>query len=81
MRLTRGITIAFVIAIALALAADLSLVLTGRQKALIVGGGAVGYWVAFTLLANLAIIYGSKWLGAALVQRERGDSSEGQTHE
>ena len=81
MRLTQGLAIAFAIAVVLAIAADASLALTGRQKALIVGGGAVGYWIVFTLLSNLAIVYGSKWLGALLVQRGHDDSSQDETHE
>jgi hypothetical protein len=80
-RLTRGLAVAFAIAIVLAIAADVSLSLTGHQKALTVGGGAVGYWIVFTLLANLAIVYSSKWLGAQLVQRGHYDSSQDETHE
>ena len=69
MRLTRRLVIAFVVATVIATVADVVLIVTGHQKALLVGADFVYYWPAFAVVSNFAIIYGAKWIGELLVQR------------
>ena len=76
MRLTRRLVIAFVVATAIATVADVVLIVTGHQKALLVGADFVYYWPAFALVSNFVIIYGAKWFGDLLVQRGHREDKE-----
>ena len=76
MRLTRRLVIAFVVATVVATVADVVLIVTGHQKALLVGADFVYYWPAFALVSNFAIIYGAKWFGDLLAQRGHREEQE-----
>ena len=76
MRLTRRLAIVFVIATAVATVADIVLIVTGHQDAPLAGADFVDYWPAFALVSDFVIIYGAKWLGALLVQRDRQEERE-----
>ena len=76
MRLTRRLAIVFVVATAVATVADVVLIVTGHQDASLVGADVVDYWPAFAAVSAFVIIYGSKWLGALLVQRDRQEERE-----
>ena len=76
MRLTRRLVIVFVIATVAATVADLVLIFTGHQDAPLVGADFVDYWLAFAVASDFVIIYGAKWLGALLVQRDHKKGQE-----
>ena len=76
MRITRWLVIASIGAVVIATAADLTLTFTGRQTAPLVGADLVGYWPVFALVSGFVIIYGAKFLGALLVQRDHKDEKE-----
>lgn len=78
MRLTRRLVIAFVVATTVATVADVVLIVTGHQKALLVGADFVYYWPAFALVSNFVIIYGAKWFGELLVQRGHQEEEQEQ---
>ena len=78
MRLTRRLVIAFVAATVVATVADVVLIVTGHQKALLVGADFVYYWPAFALVSNFVIIYGAKWFGELLVQRGHQEEEQEQ---
>ena len=76
MRLTRRLVIVFIIATTVATVADLVLILTGHQDASLIGADFMGYWLAFAVASDFVIIYGAKWLGALLVQRDHKEEQE-----
>ena len=76
MRLTRRLVIVFIIATAVATVADVILIITGHQDAPLVGADFVDYWPAFAVASDFVIIYGAKWLGALLVQRDHKEEQE-----
>jgi len=78
MRLTRRIVIAFVVATVVATVADVVLIVTGHQKALLLRSDFVYYWPAFALVSNFVIIYGAKWFGELLVQRGHQEEEQEQ---
>ena len=69
MKLTRGLALAFVAGVVLAIAADAVLIATGSQKAELPGSSIVGYWAALGFLAFLVIVGVSKLLGDLLISR------------
>lgn len=69
MKLTRGLALAFVAGVILALAADAVLIATGTQKSELWGSSLVGYWAALGFLAFLIIVGVSKLLGDLLISR------------
>ncbi|MYC32566.1 MAG: hypothetical protein F4X64_05250 [Chloroflexi bacterium] len=78
MRLTRRLVIVFVVATVIATVADTILILTGHQDRPLVGADFVDYWPAFAVVSDFAIIYGAKWLGALLIQRDHQEEQEEQ---
>ena len=76
MRLTRRLAITFIIATVAATVADIVLIVTGHQDAPLVGADFVDYWPAFAMVSNFAIIYGAKWLGALVVQRDHKEEQD-----
>ena len=76
MRLTRRLIIVFVVAAVIATVANLVLIFTGHQDAPLVGADWVGYWLVFAVVADFVIIYGAKWLGALLVERDHKEEQE-----
>lgn len=78
MRLTRRLALVFIIATVVATVADVILIITGNQDAPLVGSDFVYYWPAFAVVSNFAIIYGSKWFGALLGQRDHHQEEEEQ---
>ena len=76
MRLTRRLVIVFIAATVFATVADLALIFTGHQDGPLVGADFVGYWLVFALVSNFVIIYGAKWLGEILVQRDHKEEQE-----
>ena len=81
MRLTRRLVIVFVFATIVATVADIVLIVTGHQDSPLVGADFVDYWPAFAVVSDFVIIYGAKWLGAALVQRDHKKEQEKPDHE
>ena len=76
MRLTRRLVIVFIVATVVATVADLILILIGHQDRPLVGSDFVDYWPAFAVVSDFAIIYGAKWLGALLLQRDHHEEEE-----
>ena len=81
MRLTRRLAIVFIIATVVATVADIVLIVTGHQDAPLVGADFVDYWPAFAVASDFAIIYGAKWLGAFLIQRDHKEEQDQASHE
>ena len=69
MKLTRGLALAFVACLALAVAADAVLIATGSQKAELWGSSIVAFWAGLGFLSLLAIVGVSKLLGDLFLSR------------
>jgi membrane protein implicated in regulation of membrane protease activity len=69
MKLSKGLALAFVVAVVLTVSADLALLALGKAKAVLPGSQAAGYWAAFGFGWFLIIVLFSKALGHYLLER------------